>query len=277
VIELPEGAAWLFCPADRPERFAKAASVADVVIIDLEDGVAHDSKAAARGQLSRSLDGLDPQRTVIRVNPVGTDDHRLDLETLDGLGFTMLMLAKAESAEQLDTLSGYTVVALCETPRGIAAAQLIAASPACAALMWGSEDLIAAIGGVSSRDASGAYRDVVRYARSQVLIAGAAENKPVLDSVFFDLADLPGLAAEAEDAAASGFSAKVCLHPRQVPIVRNAFASSPERLAWATRVLHEAASHAGVGAFALDGVMIDEPLIRQARLIISRRPTNDPT
>src|ERR1051326_7136302 len=97
------GPAWLFCPADRPERFEKAAAAADVVILDLEDGVAAKDRAAARKALVETP--LDPNRTVVRVNPSGTADHQLDLEALAGTAYTTVMLAKTEEPQQVRDLS----------------------------------------------------------------------------------------------------------------------------------------------------------------------------
>ncbi len=262
------GAAWLFCPADRPERFGKAAAAADVVILDLEDGVAASARPAARAALRPAADQLDPERTVIRISPVGTADHEADRAALAGLPFHTVMLAKTSTVAELESLNGLDVVALCETPAGILAAPAIAA--ASVAIMWGAEDLLAGLGGSSSRDHTGRYRDVARHARATTLLAAGAAGVPALDSVYLDLNDLDGLALEAQDAAESGFSAKVCIHPRQVEVVRQAFAPSASQLAAAQRIVDTAAAQPGVGVFALDGQMIDEPLLRQARRLLAR-------
>lgn len=268
---LPPGPAWLFCPADRPERYTKAAAVADVVILDLEDGVAPEARRTAREALAERSEHLDPTRTVIRVNPSGTEDHGLDLELLEELPFQMVMLAKTEGPDQVAELRRrhLATVALCETPRGITSAQAIAAEEGCLAVMWGAEDLIAAIGGTSSREESGRYRQVATFARSQVLLAAASESTPALDAVYLDIPDLRGLAEECADAVASGFTAKVCIHPSQVQVVRDAFSPTSDQLAWAHRVIsaHEASPY---GVFSFEGQMIDEPLLRQARRTIER-------
>jgi citrate lyase subunit beta/citryl-CoA lyase len=178
------------------------------------------------------------------------------------------MLAKTESAEQVAKLAPRTVIALCETPLGVLRASSIAACDEVAGLMWGAEDLLAALGGSSSRDATGRYRDVARHARSWVLLAAGACGKPAIDSVFLDMSDLAGLAAETEDAASSGFAAKACIHPVQVPVVRESFRPTAESIAWAERLL-AAATEPGV--FRFEGAMVDEPLLRQARTILARR------
>jgi citrate lyase subunit beta/citryl-CoA lyase len=268
VTRLPSGAAWLFCPADRPERFAKAMAAADVVILDLEDGVAAAARPAARQAIRAAAADLDHERVVIRVNAVGTPDHELDLAAVADGGYGVIMLAKAETPASLDALGELSVVALCETPAGVLAAPEIARHPACAALMWGAEDLMAALGGSSSRGPDGRYREVARYARSAVLLAAAAASKTSLDAVYLDIADLDGLADEAADAVASGFGAKAAIHPSQAAVIRRSFAPDERQLEQARRIV-EAAEANPHGVFALDGVMIDEPLVRQARRILA--------
>ncbi|MGD0693121.1 MAG: aldolase/citrate lyase family protein, partial [Acidimicrobiales bacterium] len=135
----PLGPALLFCPADRPDRFSKAAASADMVILDLEDGVNPSDRAAARKAVLDNL--LDPQRTILRVNPADSADFALDLEVLDQTPYTLVMLAKTESSEQVDALAGRDVIALCETARGVLQSSSIAAAEATVALMWGAEDL----------------------------------------------------------------------------------------------------------------------------------------
>lgn len=258
------GPALLFCPADRPERYAKAAAAADVVILDLEDGVASPDRSRARQALREHP--LDPARTVVRVNPPGSEDHARDLDALAATAYDVLMLPKAETAGQVAALAPRSVLALCETPRGVLAAGELAAAAGTVALMWGAEDLVAAIGGRSSRHGDGRYRDVARHARSRVLLAAAAAGVPAVDAVHLDILDLDGLRAESEDAAASGFAAKACIHPTQVPVVRAAYRPSEEEVAWARRVLAAAADAAGV--FAFEGRMVDAPVLRHAEHVL---------
>jgi citrate lyase subunit beta/citryl-CoA lyase len=260
------GAAWLFCPADRPDRFAKAAAAADVVILDLEDAVSPPARVRAREALAETT--LDPARTVVRINSVGTTDHELDLAALAGLPYRHVMLAKTESGDGLDTLGRYRVVALCETPLGVLRAAEIARSPQVDALMWGAEDLIAGLGGSSSRRSDGSYRDVARSARATVLLAAAAAGIGALDSVYLDINDLAGLADEAEDAEASGFAAKACIHPSQVEVVRHAFRPTAADVAQARKILLAARHERGV--FAFEGRMVDEPVLRHARQVLDR-------
>ena len=159
------GPALLFCPGDRPGRFTGALERADAVIIDLEDAVAPSAKEAARQALVAS--NLDPTRTIVRVNPVDSDEFEHDLLALSDTAYNTVMLSKVSAGSQAVALAGYQVIALCETAAGVLAAPLIAAEPNVVALMWGAEDLVASLGGTTSRHPNGRYRDIARHARSQ--------------------------------------------------------------------------------------------------------------
>jgi citrate lyase subunit beta/citryl-CoA lyase len=188
IAEFDLGPALLFCPADRPERYDKAAARADAVILDLEDAVAPADKAAARESLVAHP--LDPARTIVRVNAFDTDDFERDLATVARTNYRYLMLAKASHASQLDALTGFDVIALCETAAGVLAAESLASVEHVVALMWGAEDLVASLGGTSSRHADGSYRQVATHARSTVLLAARAHATAAIDSVYLAFADL---------------------------------------------------------------------------------------
>jgi citrate lyase subunit beta/citryl-CoA lyase len=273
--EMPSlpGPALLFCPADRPDRYANARATADTVILDLEDGVGADRKDAARAAILATP--LDPARVIVRVNATGIPEHDADLTALRQTEYRTIMLPKAETRAQFEGLGGdWRIVALCETPLGIVNAAEIAAASNVIAMMWGAEDLIAAMGGRTSRFPDGRYRDVARQARSTVLLAASAHGRPAIDSVYLDIPDLDGLAAEAEDAAASGFTLKACIHPSQAAVVRAAFRADEAQVAWARRVLDAVRASAGgpdSGAIRVDGQMIDAPLIRQAEATLASR------
>lgn len=258
------GPALLFCPADRPDRFEKAAERADAVIIDLEDAVAPERKSAARDALLSHP--LDPERTIVRVNSWGSPYFADDIVALAHTRYRTVMVAKVESAEQVSGLERYSLVALVETAAGVVRAAEIAAEAHVVALMWGAEDLVASLGGTSSRSADGAYRDVARHARSTVLVAAAAAGKSAIDAVHVDIADLAGLEAEATDAAAVGFAATACIHPSQVETIRRCYAPTEAEAQWARRVLEAAEGNRGV--FTLDGRMVDAPIVRHARRVV---------
>lgn len=257
--------AWLFCPADRPDRYSKAAERADVVILDLEDAVAPKDKDAARHSVAGS--SLDPERTLVRVNAADTPYFARDLAMLRSTEYRKVMLPKAEDPHVVEELEGLEAYALVETARGVLAAQALAAASQVHGLMWGAEDLVASLGGTSSRDDKGAYRQVAAHARATVLLTARAHGKQAIDSVYLDIPDLQGLDAEARDARASGFTAKALIHPSHVPVVREAFGEA-DRVDWARRVLAAAAAERGV--FSFEGQMVDEPVLRQARKILER-------
>ncbi|GAA3065384.1 MULTISPECIES: CoA ester lyase [Actinomycetes] len=273
------GPTLLFCPADRPERYAKAAERADAVILDLEDAVAEPDKPAARDHLRAHLDtlagpgGADLRaRTVVRISPAGTEDFHADVALLAGSPVELVMLAKTESAQDVaaaaEALPGVGLIPLCETAAGATRAEQIASHPQVVAVMWGAEDLIASLGGSSSRRADGRYRDVARQARAQVLLAAATHGAAGIDAIYADIDDVTGLAEEAADAVASGWAAKACIHPSQVPLIRQAYAPTAEELEHARALLAQVPHHGG--AFRFRGAMVDLPLIRHAEQVVCR-------
>ncbi|KZF13238.1 citrate lyase subunit beta [Rhodococcus sp. EPR-157] len=260
------GPAWLFCPADRPERFAKAAARADVVILDLEDGVAPADKAAAREALISTP--LDPATTVVRINPQGSADWSADLAALDRTDYQIVMLPKCEGPQQIAALAPRLVIALIESPLGAINSYVALGANNAVGAMWGAEDLVAALGGNSSRFNYGGYRDVAQHVRSQTLLAAKAQGVFALDSVFLDIGDLAGLRDEADDAVAVGFDGKVAIHPTQVGVIREAYAPTETEIDWAGRVLAAAKTNRGV--FSFEGHMVDAPVIQHARRILAR-------
>lgn len=281
---IPAGPALLFAPADRPERFAKAADRSDMVILDLEDGCRSENRPEARENVKAS--DLDPARTIVRINPPGTPDFDLDVAAVAASPFTQVMVPKSEDLSIFDASSADTsdwqIIALIETPLGVLRLEDVANHPQVVALFWGAEDLTAALGGTSSRYGAdelptkgggvsgqpGGYREVPRLTRAQVLLHAAAAGKVALDSIHADTADVEGAKAEAVDAAASGFAATVSIHPGLVPAIREAYSPTEEQLTWAKKVAEGAAENSG--AFAVDGQMIDAPLRRQAEVILAR-------
>jgi citrate lyase subunit beta/citryl-CoA lyase len=268
MVLVQAGPAWLFCPADRPERFEKAAAAADVVILDLEDGVAASDREAARTALVDTP--LDPNRTVVRINPATTADHELDRKALSRTAYTTVMLAKTESAQQVTALAALDVVVLIETPLGALAVTELARADNATALMWGAEDLFAVLGGTANRNADGTYRDVARHVRSQALLAAKAFGRMALDSVYLNIKDLDGLREEVDDAVAVGFDAKVAIHPSQVAVIRAGYAPTAEQVEWARHVLAAARDERGV--FQFEGIMVDAPVLRRAERIVQLAP-----
>lgn len=269
------GPAILFVPADRPERYEKAYDRSDAIIIDLEDAVAPADRAAAREALRNHLTTMDKvtaARTVVRVNSVDDPDFTQDVTMLTGTRTLHVMIPKAEGyqgvAQVADALPNMGLIALCETAAGVMNAAQIAQHPAVTALMWGSEDLMVSTGGSSSRFVDGTYRDAPRFARAHVLLAAAAADKASIDTIHTDLSPTEQFIAEAEDAVASGFTAKACIHPAQVAVVRAAYRPSEEEFEYAKALLEEVNNHGGV--FQFRGSMIDGPLIAHAQTVVQR-------
>lgn len=251
----------LFVPANRPERFAKAAaSGADAVIVDLEDAVAPEAKDAARGNLVGVWPGC---AVIVRINAAQTPWHDADLRALRGRGLAALMLPKAQGPDDLAQITqifgpGQPVIALIETAAGLAAARVLARHPMVRQLAFGSVDYCADLGCSHSREA-------LLAARSELVLASRlAGLVPPLDGVTTDLSD-PALAgADACHARALGMGGKMCIHPAQITPVRAAFLPGEAEVAWARRVLA-----AGEDAVAVDGEMVDAPVRRRAEAILA--------
>ena len=261
------GPALLFCPADRPDRYRKALDRADAVILDLEDAVAPDRRIDARVSVVDTL--LDPERTIVRINPFGTADFDSDLRMLRDTPYRYVMLAKANSTVDFTVLDGFTVLALCETAAGVVDAARVAAAPNVGALMWGAEDLVASMGGTASRGDDGRYRAVITQARATVAFAAAAHGAAMIDAVYLDITDHSGLAEEARDAAALGFVGTACIHPSQADVIRAAYRPTEAEVTWAHGVV-SAVAQAGGGVARFDGRMVDGPILRHAESILRR-------
>lgn len=268
----------LFVPADRPERFAKAAaSGADAVIVDLEDAVAPASKSAARDGLADRL--ATPASIVLRINGRDTPWFDDDLRAAAHPGVAAVMCPKTGSADDIAAVrarcAGKPVLALIETAAGMAGLGTIAASPGVARLVFGSIDFQLDMD-IEDDD------EALRPYRAQLVLASRVAGLPApVDGVTTAMGDADALARDARRARASGFGGKLCIHPAQVAGVNAAFAPSPEQLAWARRVV--AATQASRGAaVAVDGRMVDAPVFARAcRLLAAassdQRPLEIPT
>ena len=269
------GPAILFVPADRPERYSKAYERSDAVIIDLEDAVAPNDRSSARTALAEHLARMDKpttERTIVRVNPVADPDFSEDAGLLTNTVLRFVMVPKVESigdiSQAASALPGVKLIALCESASGVIEAPQIAKHPSVAALMWGAEDLMVSTGGSASRFADGTYRDVPRFARAQVLLAAAAAGKASIDTIHTDLSPTDQFIAEAEDAVATGWTAKACIHPAQVQVIRDAYTPTEAESEYAHALLAEVKRQRGV--FQFRGTMVDGPLIAHAQNVVNR-------
>ncbi len=258
-------ALFLFVPADRPDRWAKAfAAGADAVILDLEDGVAASAKPGARRALREGRDAIDaaPCPILVRVNARSSDDYSLDLDAVRDLGLAGVMLAKAETAADVEATSAATgapVVALIETARGLAAARLIAA--ACARIAFGSIDFAADLGTAHTPAA-------LAPARSELVLASRLADRPApIDGVTTSIKDPDLVRADAAHACELGFSGKLLIHPAQIAPAMDGFRPSEDDVAWAERIL---SARGALGAAAVDGAMVDAPVFLRAEQILRR-------
>lgn len=259
----------LFVPGNRPERFAKAlASGADIVIVDFEDAVAEEDKAAARGYLQTFLSQHPDVRVMVRVNAAGHAQHQADLTLCrEQAGVVGIVLPKAESAAQVKAVvaTGKPVWPIIESAQGVT---MVAAMAACAGvqrLTFGALDLALDLGMKPGSPGAEAIFDQLRFA----LLLHSRINglEPPLDSVYPDFEDDHGLADAMVRGRDMGMGGALCIHPRQVPVIHAALAPSPEEKAWAQRVVQ--AAEGGSAAFKVDGQMIDAPVISRARRLLA--------
>jgi citrate lyase subunit beta/citryl-CoA lyase len=281
-----------FVPGGNEKMIAKALTLpADGLILDLEDAVAPDLKAATRPIVARWLSELDfgGRERWVRMNPIATELGLADLEATIASrpdGYVVPKPRHAadvrQIAQALDRLehrhgiaNGATrlVVIATETPEGLLNIREIAgASPRIVSVSWGIEDLSAAMGLPRVRDAEGRYLDIPRHARTMCAIVASAAGVEALDTVYTDIADLDGLRRECEDGVAMGFSGKISIHPSQIEVINQAF-TPPAAVVDEARALvaaFEEHRRRGVFAFRFKGQMVDAPHLTRALKIIAR-------
>lgn len=269
----------LFVPGDRPERFAKAAaSGADALILDLEDSVAPEKKAFAREAIAAWLAQDRSIPAFVRVNPLDGAETGHDLAAVlpgqpDGL-----VLPKAEGAASVTALiergGGSAVPPVLpiatETPAAIfQLGTYVAVADRLAGLTWGAEDLPAAIGAMTSREADGSYTAPYEMVRSLTLFGAHAAGVPAIETVFPHIDALDALAGYVARARRDGFGGMMAIHPAQVDAINRGFTPTAHELARARAIVDAFAANPGIGALKLDGRMIDRPHLVQARRILA--------
>ncbi len=267
---------FLFVPATRGERFAKALdSGAGCMIVDLEDAVPPEQKPAARDGLADRLAGFAPEalaRTLVRINAADTRWHADDLALLSawvprGLGGVVLPKAEPQALRSATARlgAGAAIVPLVESLAGFDAVDRLAAAPQVVRLAFGHLDFQLDLGMRCGPDE--AELASVRFAL--VAASRRAQRAPPVDGVTTDTGNDERLRADAARSRAFGFGAKLCIHPAQVARVNAAFAPSESELNWARRVLEAARGHEG-RAFSLDGRMVDLPVVRLAQQTVEQ-------
>ncbi|WP_346952284.1 CoA ester lyase [Castellaniella sp.] len=258
----------LFVPATRPERFSKAiASGADAVIVDLEDSVAPEQKAAARRALEQHAHEHPEESVWVRINDGTTPWFEDDLALCRTLPSVVgIVLPKAQQAEHVYIVSGAgkPLMPVIESAEGIHELARISAANGVVRLSFGILDLMVELG---TRPGTQAARLVLDQLRFQILVASRMHHLAApLDSVYPDFSDPEGLTAMATVARDMGFGGMLCIHPSQVPVVHQVYQPSAQDIDWARRVLAHV-EKTGEYAFRLDGRMVDRPLIARAERI----------
>jgi citrate lyase subunit beta/citryl-CoA lyase len=272
-----EPRSWLFVPADSKRKVAKAHdSDADAIIIDLEDSVAAAQKATARDLLKTLEKRSGGPQWWVRVNPLGSEFHKDDLELIGIADIHGIVLPKAESGAHVIQLAQRTGPKTEHAILTETAASLFSllsyrdpASPL-AAMSWGAEDLSAALGASSKYDESGELAFTYRLARSLCLAGAVAAGVQPVDGVFADFKDSDGLKREAESARRDGFTGKLAIHPDQVPVINAAFTPSAEEVKHAAEIVAAFEAEPDAGVLSVGGRMVDRPHLIQARRVLER-------
>jgi citrate lyase subunit beta/citryl-CoA lyase len=280
----------LFIPADSEKKLQKGDDVAaDVLILDLEDAVSPANKPAARKLALQYLQERAQERSSqlwVRINPVDTPDAVTDLESVLAGRPDGIIQPKTRSPDDVIDLAGR--LSTLETALGIevGATRILPVATETpeamfnlggfsrcdqrlAALTWGAEDLSAAIGAVSNKDADGNWSFPYQMARALCLFAASAAGVPAIDTLYADFRDFAGLRSACDIARRDGFNGKIAIHPAQVDVINEAFTPSAEEVAHAQRVLDAFTAQPDAGTLSLDGQMLDIPHLKQARKILA--------
>jgi citrate lyase subunit beta/citryl-CoA lyase len=275
----------LFVPADSEKKLAKSKlSPADALILDLEDSVAADNRPAARALVKEYLQEKHRQAIWVRINPLGSEDFIRDIEAVTASKPVGFVVPKPDGPQALNVIDAHLITR--ETAAGlphgtikllpVATETPIAAlslqdyrsrPPRLAAMTWGAEDLSAALGAAGNRDDTGEFLLTYRIVRSLCLIAAKAADVPAIETLHADFRDAKGLERAARAAQREGFAGMLAIHPDQVAVINEAFTPSASDVDHAKRVVAAFASGAGVAS--LDGKMLDQPHLKQAKSVLA--------
>jgi len=282
----------LFVPADSDKKLDKGlTSGADALIIDLEDSVSADRKAQARASafefLRSAAQGESRPRLMVRINALDTGMTDADLDAIVPGRPDAIMLPKSAGGASVthlhaklsarEAMTGLTdgaikIVALAtETAASLfTTGSYRDCSPRLSGLTWGAEDLSADLGAESNRDAKGRFLDPYRLARSLCLFGAAAAGVAAIDTVYVDFRNEAGLRSETEEARRDGFTAKLAIHPAQVPVINEVFTPTPEAVAHAREIVAAFEAQPGAGVVGIGGKMYDRPHLSRALSVLAR-------
>jgi citrate lyase subunit beta/citryl-CoA lyase len=274
---MTEPRSWLFVPADSERKITKALdSDADAIIFDLEDSVAPAMKPVARDVLRSLLKRSGGPQWWVRVNPLGSEFIREDLELIGLADVHGIVLPKADSGADVTELAhrtGNIPIHAIVTETAASLFGLLSyrepGSPL-TAMSWGAEDLSAALGASSKYDDNGDLAFTYKLARSLCLAGAAAAGVQPVDGIFADFRDEEGLRDETAAARRDGFTGKLAIHPAQVAVINAAFTPSPEDITHAEEVVAAFEAHPDAGVLSIGGKMVDRPHLVQARRVLER-------
>ena len=275
----------LFVPADSEKKLAKSkSSPADALILDLEDSVAPENRPKARDMVREFLKETHRQAIWVRINPLGSDDFIRDIEAVTASKPAGYVVPKPDGPYALGVIDAHLITremqaglahgsikllpVATETP--IAAMSLQdyrSPPPRLAAMTWGAEDLSAALGAATNRDENGEFLLTYRIVRSLCLIAAKAADVPAIETLHADFRDEKGLERAARAAQREGFAGMLAIHPDQVAVINEAFTPSVSDVEHAKNVV--AAFAGGAGVASLDGKMLDQPHLKQAKNVLA--------
>jgi citrate lyase subunit beta / citryl-CoA lyase len=280
-----------FVPGDSDKKIAKSAgSAADIIILDLEDSVAPEQKAAARIRVGEYLVATRSRPVTqlwVRINPLETPAALVDLAAVVGGRPDGIVQPKTRLPDDVVRLGHYLdafeqqhglepgririLPVATETPEAMFSLGGFArCGPRLCGLTWGAEDLSSAIGAADNKEAGGAWTQPYQLARSLCLFGAAAAGVPAIDTLYADFRDPAGLRAACAEASRDGFTGKIAIHPDQVDTINACFTPSAAQIEHARRVIALFAQNPGVAALALDGKMVDIPHLRQAEKVLAR-------
>ncbi|MEP0191360.1 MAG: CoA ester lyase [Erythrobacter sp.] len=284
---MPRMRSWLFAPGDSAKKMGKAiASDADIALLDLEDSVAPENKAAAREAVIEALvSAPDRARVWVRVNPLSGDWASDDLDAIVSAQPGGVFLPKAEGGHDVETLDAMLeerektaglevgsikVAALVtETAAAMFTTGSYEGAPRLVAMSWGAEDLSSELGASQQRGPDGEYLPVFELARSLCLVGAVKASVAPIETVQPEFRDLEALETRARSVRAQGFRGMLAIHPAQVAPINTAFTPSVEEVAHARAIVQAFADNPGAGALALDGNMIDRPHLALAQRLLS--------
>jgi len=275
----------LFVPADSDKKLAKSqSSPADALILDLEDSVAAQNRPKARGLVKEFLKDKHSQSIWVRINPLGSEDFIRDVESVVVSNPAGLVIPKPDGPQTLREIDNHIstreakagvhhgdiklLPVATETPEAVLTlGEYRNPPPRLAAMSWGAEDLSAALGAATNRDENGEFLFVHKMVRALVLIAAKAAGVDAIETLHADFRDAKGLERVARAAQREGFSGMLAIHPDQVETINAAFTPSAADIEHAKKVV--AAFAQGAGVASLDGKMLDQPHLKQAKHVLA--------